>query len=57
MDAQYLTSQANWMSNVSVLFTVEEENGHFTLPGSVGKVVTEQLQQGNVVRVNTSGRR
>ncbi|XP_031430972.1 uncharacterized protein LOC105900919 isoform X2 [Clupea harengus] len=35
----------------------EEENVHFTLPGSVGKVVTAQLPQGNIVRVTTSGRR
>lgn len=48
--------QPNWMSNFRV-FPIEEENGHFTLPGFVGKVVTEQLQQGNVVRVTTSGRR
>ncbi|KAL2089793.1 hypothetical protein ACEWY4_014481 [Coilia grayii] len=52
----YWSSSSNSGCESPISVFTEEENGHFTLTGSDGKVVTEQLQQGNIVRVTTSGR-
>ncbi|XP_041912483.1 uncharacterized protein LOC121677656 [Alosa sapidissima] len=61
--ALHYTNTSHWSSSPNsgrespISAFTKEENGHFTLPGSVSKVVTEQLQQGNIVRVTTSERR
>ncbi|XP_062412377.1 uncharacterized protein LOC134102315 isoform X2 [Sardina pilchardus] len=61
--ALHYTNTSHWSCSLNsgrespISAFTEDENGHFTLPGSVSKVVTEQLQQGNVVRVTTSERR
>ncbi|KAJ8279087.1 hypothetical protein COCON_G00061530 [Conger conger] len=50
----YSSSTENPHSMLVSAFT-EEEHGRFRLSGSIGKLVGQQLQHGNVVRIGTNG--
>ncbi|KAI1892129.1 hypothetical protein AGOR_G00150780 [Albula goreensis] len=53
--SHWLTSSAENAPHLPVSAFTDEGSCHFSLSGSVGKLVGQQLQRGNVVRVGTNG--
>ncbi|KAJ8392584.1 hypothetical protein AAFF_G00074620 [Aldrovandia affinis] len=53
--SQWYSSSTENTHDMLVSAFTDEEDGHFSLSESAGKLVGQQLQRGNVVRVGTNG--